>query len=79
MSLDYQTITAQFGATCRSCEGFIKAGEKVRWRKDVGVWHEDCAPPKNAEREVKDAARRRELGIDPPEFGSAPMLREKGE
>lgn len=73
------TITVRHAGYCETCEGRIKAGERVHWMSGAGIWHLTCANPRNAEVHARAAQRRQELGIDPRPFGSAPMLKEKGE
>jgi len=52
-------ITIEHPARCLTCEERIKFGEPAWWVKDVGIWHKDCAQPKNLETYTKDAARKR--------------------
>ncbi len=72
-------IATQYSGTCLSCDEPIEVGARVWWLKDVGMWHSDCSIPPNVIAHQRAADRRRELGIDAPEFGKAPLLKRRGE
>jgi len=40
-------ITVAYAATCLTCEERVELGEPAWWVSDVGIWHLDCAPPRN--------------------------------
>lgn len=70
-------VTAQYASACISCEGEIEKGEPVWWAKLVGVWHKLCPEPQGVRQDQMAIERRRELGLEPPEFGDAPLLEER--
>jgi hypothetical protein len=58
-----RTITVGTPAPCLTCEEPVEAGEKAQWCPTVGVWHIECARPKNLEAHFNRAAKMRELGL----------------
>lgn len=79
MTISEMTITAQYNGSCLSCRGFYKAGDRVKWEKGVGVWHTTCKKPQSVEKDAKLRETRVSLGLEAPEFGSAPMLKRREE
>jgi hypothetical protein len=43
---------------CLTCEEAILRGERAVREAGVGAWHEDCGPPANLTRYLRDRERR---------------------
>lgn len=71
-----KVITAQYAGMCLTCEEDYDIGEKVYWEPGVGCWHTDCDVPRNLQAEQRTTAERQRLGLEPYEFGTAPMPKE---
>lgn len=56
-------IIVEHPRPCLTCEEQVDFGEEAWWVKDVGIWHLGCDTPANVETYIREADRKRELGL----------------
>ena len=43
-----KAMKSKFAGYCRGCSGSIKAGEDIKWSRESGAFHYNCAPSGNS-------------------------------
>ncbi len=72
-------IIAQYSGACISCGEEYESGQSVNWEKGHGCWHTTCRKPQSIALEQREQQKAVKLGLQAPEFGQAPMLRDRDE
>lgn len=52
---DVVSVVAQYPGWCMSCGAEVNIGDGVKWLKNIGVWHEECPPPRSLSLYKKEA------------------------
>lgn len=63
MVRNVRVIKVEYRGRCLTCEEVIEVGETARWVPNVGLWHLNCGPLKNAVHYAKEQSELKRLGL----------------